>query len=224
MSKCAQRVCHDTLPWLGLISIIVTRGFCVLFLNRVHVHLIVHETNNGQSSAEPLRSRPRVHQRVSYSLKLLDGRSRANIARALSEGESCRSIARRLHHSIHTVLAVRDADWQQITARKERIAAQCERNATLAAEQLAERLETEKLSANQLVPVLGVSVDKMLALRGDSIQTLHHIHSFDLTDDDLIAWMIGKQPKPIEATVVDSQNSQLTRKPAADVPLSPNPE
>src|SRR5947209_18247574 len=37
-------------------------------------------------------------------------------------------------------------------------------NATLAADQLAERLETEKLSANQLVPVFGVSVDKMLAL------------------------------------------------------------
>jgi len=119
----------------------------------------------------------------------LDGRSRANIAHALAEGESCRSIARRLHHSIHTVLAVRDADWKQIAARKERIAAQCERNATVAAEQLAERLETEKLSANQLVPVLGVSVDKMLALRGDNIQTLHHIHSFDPTDDDLIAWM-----------------------------------
>ncbi len=30
----------------------------------------------------------------------------------------------------------------------------------------AERLETEKLSANQLVPVFGVSVDKMLALTG----------------------------------------------------------
>ena len=44
--------------------------------------------------------------------------------------------------------------------------AQCERNATLAADQLAERLETEKLSPNQLVPVFGVSVDKMLALTG----------------------------------------------------------
>jgi hypothetical protein len=41
-------------------------------------------------------------------------------------------------------------------------------NATppLAADQLAERLATEKLSANQLVPVFGVSVDKMLALTG----------------------------------------------------------
>jgi len=151
--------------------------------------LIVHDTNNGQSSAEPLRSEPRVHKHGRHSLKLLDGRSRANIARALAEGESCRSISRRLHHSIHTVLAVRDADWQQIAARKERIAAQCERNATVAAEQIAERLETEKLSANQLVPVLGVSVDKMLALRGDNMQTLHHIHSFDFTDDDIIAWM-----------------------------------
>jgi len=51
-----------------------------------------------------------------------------------------------------------------VEARKQRIVAQCERNATLAADQLSERLETEKLSANQLVPGFGVSVDKMLAL------------------------------------------------------------
>jgi hypothetical protein len=146
-------------------------------------------------------------KRGCYSLKLLDGRSRANIARALAEGESCRSIARRLHHSINTVLAVRDADWQQIEARKQRIAAQCERNATLAAEQLAERLETEKLSANQLVPVLGVSVDKMIALRGENIQTIRHLHSVDLTDDDLLAFAVQRSKrldeKRAQAAVVE---------------------
>ena len=50
-------------------------------------------------------------------------------------------------------------------ARKQRIVAQCERNATLSRlTSSLKRLETEKLSANQLVPVFGVSVDKMLAL------------------------------------------------------------
>ena len=63
-----------------------------------------------------------------------------------------------------TVTAIAEQEWHQVEARKQRIVAQCERNATLAADQLSERLETEKLSANQLVPVFGVSVDKMLAL------------------------------------------------------------
>jgi hypothetical protein len=64
------------------------------------------------------------------------------------------------------VTAIAEQEWQQVDARKQRIVAQCERNATLVADQLAERLETEKLSANQLVPVFGISVDKMLALTG----------------------------------------------------------
>ena len=51
--------------------------------------------------------------------------------------------------------------------RKGRIAAQSERNATRAAELIAEKLERDDLPLNVLVPVYGVSVDKALALRGD---------------------------------------------------------
>ena len=160
----------------------------------------IGEPNNGQSSAEPLRSEPRVHKHASYSLKLLDGRSRANIARALAEGESCRSIARRLHHSIHTVLAVRDADWQQITVRKDRIAAQSERNATRAAELIAQKLEGENVPLNVLVPVFGVSVDKALALRGDGQLRIafdhshQHIHAH-IRDDRPLSEIIAKLPR-----------------------------
>src|SRR5438477_11052954 len=88
------------------------------------------------------------------------------IVNALANGDSKRAIARGLRVSNNTVTAIAEQEWQQVDARKQRIVAQCERNATLAADQLAERLETEKLSANQLVPVFGVSVDKMLALTG----------------------------------------------------------
>jgi len=91
---------------------------------------------------------------------------RQRIVNALANGDSKRAIARGLGVSNNTVTAIAEQEWQQVDARKQRIVAQCERNATLAADQLAERLETEKLSANQLVPVFGVSVDKMLALTG----------------------------------------------------------
>ena len=91
---------------------------------------------------------------------------RQRIVNALANGDSKRAIARGLRVSNNTVTAIAEQEWQQVDARKQRIVAQCERNATLAADQLSERLETEKLSANQLVPVFGVSVDKMLALTG----------------------------------------------------------
>ena len=93
---------------------------------------------------------------------------RQRIVNALANGDSKRAIARGLRVSNNTVTAIAEQEWQQVDARKQRIVAQCERNATLAADQLAERLATEKLSANQLVPVFGVSVDKMLALTGQA--------------------------------------------------------
>ena len=70
-----------------------------------------------------------------------------------------------------------------MSARKERIAAQSERNATRAAELIAEKLESEDVPLTVLVPVYGVSVDKALALRGDpalqiSVTHAHqHIHA-----------------------------------------------
>ena len=93
---------------------------------------------------------------------------RQGIVNALANGDSKRAIARALRVSSNTVTAIAEQEWRQVETRKQRIVAQCERNATLAADQLAERLEAEKLSANQLVPVFGVSVDKLLALTGQA--------------------------------------------------------
>jgi hypothetical protein len=70
-----------------------------------------------------------------------------------------------------------------VDARKARIAAQSERNATRAAELIAEKLEHQDVPLNVLVPVYGVSVDKALALRGDAQlriafdQPHQHIHA-----------------------------------------------
>src|SRR5438067_793079 len=119
------------------------------------------ESNNGESQSNGRSSNPKRH-----NAKLCPFAIRQRIVNALANGDSKRAIARRLRVSNNTVTAIAEQEWQQVDARKQRIVAQCERNATLAADQLAERLETEKLSANQLVPVFGVSVDKMLALTG----------------------------------------------------------
>jgi len=121
------------------------------------------EPNNGQALSIARRVMPKRHNGKHCPLAV-----RQRIVNALANGDSKRAIARGLRVSNNTVTAIAEQEWQQVDARKQRIVAQCERNATLAADQLAERLETEKLSANQLVPVFGVSVDKMLALTGQA--------------------------------------------------------
>ena len=119
------------------------------------------QPNNGQALSIAHCVMPKRHNGKHCPLAV-----RQRIVNALANGDSKRAIARGLRVSNNTVTAIAEQEWQQVDARKQRIVAQCERNATLAADQLAERLETEKLSANQLVPVFGVSVDKMLALTG----------------------------------------------------------
>jgi hypothetical protein len=68
------------------------------------------------------------------------------------------------------VAAVADQEWKQVDTRKARIAAQAERAATKAFDLLNQKLDTQgdSLTANQLVPIAGVSVDKLLALRGEA--------------------------------------------------------
>ena len=65
-----------------------------------------------------------------------------------------------------------------MAARKERIAAQAELNATLTAERITNQLKSSKqIPLNILVPVFGVSVDKLLQLRGDASLTIQHTHT-----------------------------------------------
>jgi hypothetical protein len=119
------------------------------------------EPNKGQALSIARRISPKRHNGKYCPVPIRQG-----IVNALANGDSKRAIARTLRVSNNTVTAIAEQEWEQVETRKQRIVAQCERNATLAADQLAERLETEKLSANQLVPVFGVSVDKLLTLTG----------------------------------------------------------
>ena len=60
----------------------------------------------------------------------------------------------------------REQECQPVT-HKERIAAQCELNATLAAERMTDKLQgTDNIPLSTLVPAFGVSVDKLAVLRG----------------------------------------------------------
>ena len=96
-----------------------------------------------------------------------------------------RVIARSLRVSPNTVRAVSEEEWKRVDARKARIAAQAERVATKAFDLLNQKLDSDgdKIAVNQLVPIAGVSVDKLLALRGDPNlriafdQSHQHIHA-----------------------------------------------
>ena len=136
--------------------------FCAFFQTTVYVHLIVIELSNGKSLSRAHRLMPKRH-----NAKLCPFAIRQRIINALAYGDSIRAIARALHVSNNTVAAIREQEWQQVAARKERIAAQCELNATLAAERMTDKLQgTDNIPLNMLVPAFGVSVDKLALLRG----------------------------------------------------------
>jgi hypothetical protein len=139
------------------------------------------QSNNGQApaltSAQP---KPKKH-----NAKLCPLAIRERIVNALAAGDSQRAIARHLRVSPMTVRAIAEQEWAQVSARKTRIAAQAERAATKAFDLLNQKLDSDgdKITVNQLVPIAGVSVDKLLALRGDPNlriafdQPHRHIHA-----------------------------------------------
>ncbi len=95
-----------------------------------------------------------------------------------------------------------------MAARKERIAAQAELGATEAGDRLIDAIRSGVISGQGLIPAFGVCVDKMVALRGDVTQTVRHLHSVDLTDDDLLAFALQRSKqlgaeKRAQAAVVE---------------------
>ena len=111
---------------------------------------------------------------------------RQRVVSALANGDSKRAIARALRVSNNTVTAIAEQEWQQVAARKQRLAAQWEQIATKAVDQLNDHLDSSKLPPNSLVPIAGVATDKLLSLSGDPAftqiqQNLHlHLQSHDI--------------------------------------------
>ena len=105
---------------------------------------------------------------------------RERIINALAAGDSKRAIARALRVSNNTVTAVAEQEWQQVETRKGRIAAQAERAATRAFDRINQKLDSDdEIPLNVLVPVAGVSVDKLIALRSEPslVARIEHVHS-----------------------------------------------
>jgi hypothetical protein len=159
------------------------------------------EKDNGQhpfTAAEnttialPPRAQPKPKR---HNAKYCRPAIRERIVNALANGDSQAAIARALQVSRNTVNAVADQEWIKLEQRKARIAAQSERNATRAAELIAEKLERGDVPLNVLVPVFGVSVDKATTLRGDvglriALDHTHqhiHAHITDTTYAELMA-------------------------------------
>jgi hypothetical protein len=154
-------------------------SLCVFCRGSLYVHLIMNEANNGKDlTLTPGQRKPKRHNAKFCPLVI-----RERIVNALAAGDSQRAIAGHLRVSPMTVRVIADQEWAQVSARKDRIAAQSEKNATRVAELIAEKLEQKDVPLNVLVPVFGVSVDKALALRGDYNlriavdQTHQHIHA-----------------------------------------------
>jgi transposase len=159
------------------------------------------QASNGQPLPQRKRAKPKRHNGKLCPLAI-----RQRIVNALANGDSIRSIARSFHVSNHTVAAVRDQEWQQVAARKERIAAQCEKNAEKAFDQLHDRLcEKKRLPVRELIPIAGVCVDKIALLRGgERVADLHqHLHEhLHISEEALTA--AAQQP-------ISSQLPPLTR-------------
>src|SRR5262249_54493941 len=133
----------------------------------------VKQSNNGESVSEPHRDKPKRH-----NAKLCPFAIRQRIVSALANGDSKRAIARALRVSNNTVTAIAEQEWQQVAARKVRLAAQWERAATKAVDQINDHLDSSTLAPNALVPIAGVATDKLIALSSDAAQVSanQHLH------------------------------------------------
>ena len=157
------------------------------------------ESNNGESPLPPRTVAPKRH-----NAKNLDGRTRQAIITRLAHGESHQGIARTLRVSKNTVICVHNTEWNEVERRKTRIAAQAERAATQAFDRINAKLDSsDDIPLNVLVPVAGMSVDKLAMLRSDCFPLhIEHTHTHRITDDDILAFALARS-KQIKATALD---------------------
>ena len=147
-------------------------------------------TAENTTIALPTRAQPKPKR---YNAKRCPLAIKERIVNALAAGDSKISIARHLQVSANTVRAVAEQEWCKVEQRKTRIAAQAELLATKAFDLLHQKIDAngDNITVNQLVPIAGVSVDKLTILRGDVIHVEHahqhiHAHITNTTFDELL--------------------------------------
>ena len=158
------------------------------------------ESNNARASAGADTQRKRKRHNARY----LDEVDRHAIVLALGEGKSVESIARSLHHSKWTIMAVRDRDAHEVARIKQRRIMQWERVADQALDHLNDKLARggASLSPRALAPIAGIATDKIAILRGDpllAVQHQHehlHAHITECSYQELMARLPRRNPLP----------------------------
>jgi hypothetical protein len=161
--------------------------------------LTVIQLSNGQGPGEH-----RKPKGVRHNGKLCPTDKKQAIINGLAAGKSKRSIARDCGASHSTVDAIEEQEWAQVGARKQVLAAKHERAAILALDELLDRLETKpsEISTPVLNIIGGTSTDKAMLLRGENMQNIHHLHSIELSDSDIVAYALLRS-KTVQAAVVE---------------------
>ena len=158
------------------------------------------QSSNGQRSGD--RRKPKANY-TGERVKLLRPETYRRVMRLLAEPRehvSIREICRQCHVTDDTVKAIEQCEAVPIAARKQELMMQAARIAKLAADRVEDQIGDASLQ--QSVVAFGVMTDKVLALSGEVSTTVRHLHSFDLSDDDLIAFAVARS-KTVQARVVE---------------------
>jgi hypothetical protein len=99
-------------------------------------------------------------------------------------------IAKRHRVSEHTVRAIREREAVAIAERKQRLMSIFANVAEIASERMEEL--AGKANLRDAGTTADIATDKLLALTGDVSTTVRHLHSFDLSDDDIIAFAVQR--------------------------------
>jgi len=148
------------------------------------------QSSNGQTSERDCR-KPKGNY-TGERVKLLRPETYRRVVRLLAEPReyvSIREICRQCHVTDDTVKAIEKCEAVPIAARKQTLLLQAARIAKLAADRVEDQIGDAPLQ--QSVVTFGVMTDKIIALSAENMQTLHHIHSFDLGDDDIVAFSVA---------------------------------
>jgi hypothetical protein len=94
----------------------------------------------------------------------------------LARGEPVERIARQLHTSKHTVISLREQEWNDIARRKQLIIANAARLAANGFDKLNDEMDAGNIKGQLLVPVTGMAIDKVIALSGDANPPLTNVN------------------------------------------------
>ena len=163
-------------------------------------------------------------------MKLLRPETYRRVVRLLAEPRenvSIREICRQCHVTYDTVKAIEKAEAIPIAARKQTLLLQAARIAQLAADRVEDQISNAPLQ--QSVVTFGVMTDKIIALSGENMQTLHHIHSFDISDEDIVAFAVQRSKQlatqerakaaVVEVHTLPAETHQLAEKTQSKKPI-----